>query len=103
MKYNFFSTFTPVLGRFFTDPDPDFSGSDRTDPDPDSGKKSDPDPEKNGSETLVYRKKTWQFLWLKYPIEALDWQTKAFSHSLWLDFAEIFILKVQILKSGVKL
>ena len=26
MKYNIFSTLTPVLGRFFTDPD--FSGSD---------------------------------------------------------------------------
>ena len=40
----FLSTFTPVLGRFFTDPDPDFSGSDpdfrpiRT-----QEKKSDPD------------------------------------------------------------
>ena len=27
-KYEFFSTFTPVLGLFFTDLDPDFSGSD---------------------------------------------------------------------------
>ena len=55
MKYNIFSTLTPVLGRFFTDPD--FSGSDpdfwpiriRT-----QEKNSDPDPaKKTGSETLL--------------------------------------------------
>ena len=43
------STLTPVLGRFFTYPDPDFSGLDPNfwqNPDPDSdpnpGKKTDP-------------------------------------------------------------
>ena len=47
------STLTPVLGRFFTYPDPDFSGLDPNfwqNPDPDS----DPNPgKKKGSETLV--------------------------------------------------
>ena len=48
MKYNFFSTFALVLGRFFHG-----SGFFRivcgflADPDPDTEKKSDPDPGKN--------------------------------------------------------
>ena len=47
-EIQFLSTFTPVLGRFFTDPDPDFRPI-RT-----QEKNSDPDPDKRtGSETLV--------------------------------------------------
>ena len=63
MKCNIFSTFTLVLGHFFTDPDPDFFriGSEflaDPDPDPNSEKKVNPDPDsdpgkKPGSETLL--------------------------------------------------
>ena len=44
MIYNIFLLYLKFWDVFFTDPDPDFSGSD---PDPNSEKKSDPNPEKN--------------------------------------------------------
>ena len=56
MKYNIFSTFTLVLGRFFHGSGFFRIGSGfSADPDPDPEKKSDPDPgKKTGSETLVH-------------------------------------------------
>ena len=57
MKYNIFSTLTPILGRFFHGSGSGFlrigSGF-LADPDPDSEKKDDPDPgKKPRSETLL--------------------------------------------------
>ena len=59
MKYNIFSTLTPVLGRFFHGSGSGFfrigSGF-LADPDPDLEKKADPDPgKKPGSETMQKR------------------------------------------------